>query len=278
MPRFIQNQQSKLENHGLPNGKVLILELNYRWGKKNEPVAKKKFRELLLKLNIHKGFVMKDEIGLRRSTKHPHLAASCDFLFDCSCDLCSAHGGRGVGEVKCPWSHQNHRVKDAAKADKNFALFVDEAGELKLKSNHQYYYQVQVQMNVTDRKFALFVCFTKVDLCHVFVPYDSAFVDRILGPTRDFFIQVVLPELVAKTFTNPKKQSCVVPPTNPSYMVCICGISDEKIQTLRCSNENCMIKSFHVPCILKMLKRKTLPKVFKCADCQKEEKKLKKKK
>lgn len=251
----------------------------FSWGKAKEATAKNAFIRLLREQGLHKGFLFVADVGLRISTEHPFLAASCDFLFDCPCVACKPLGGRAVGEIKCPWSHRDEMVRDAARKDKDFALCVDhDSGELKMKTNHAYYFQMQVQMLVTKRSFGFFVCYTTKDTQYVTVHYDSHFIETLLSPARDFFVQVMLPELVAKHFTRQFKSVEKIDSNHPkscdegnnaSYLPCICQKSDENLQTLRCSNEECVIKMFHVQCILKMLKRKTLPRVFTCSDCKK---------
>lgn len=208
--------------------------------------------------------------GLRISPEHPFLGASPDFLFDCPCTKCAPFQGKGVGEIKCPWSHKSHTVRHAALTDPQFALFIhSDSHELELKRNHSYFYQVQVQMGVTKRLLALFVCYTQIDVAFATVPFDPDFFNNLVSPSRSFFVRAVLPEIVANHFT--KKTLTSVNEIQPGvYMPCFCKKQlDDSVQLLRCSNEDCAIKSYHIPCILTMLSRKTLPKIFTCKDCKK---------
>ena len=57
------------------------------------------------------------------------LGASADGVVDCGC--C----GKGVLDIKCPFTHKTHTAHEAANMDSNFCLNTD----LTLKTGHKYY-------------------------------------------------------------------------------------------------------------------------------------------
>ena len=96
----------------------------------------------------HKDFAL-EKCGVFIDKEYPRMHATPDFL--CSCSCC----GKGCGEVKCPYSiddcdFDSYTAKKGACLEK-----VD--GKIRLKRNHQYYYQVQQQLRITGRQFNDFV-------------------------------------------------------------------------------------------------------------------------
>jgi len=62
-------------------------------------------------------------------------------------------------EIKCPFSIKYFTPQDAHKAKK--LKFMDmQSGKLFLKKNHSYYFQVQGQLHITNRKYCYFVVWT----------------------------------------------------------------------------------------------------------------------
>lgn len=82
-----------------------------------------------------------------QSVEHPYFGASPDEIVYCSC--C----GPGICEVKVMaclvlvhdsfYCHKDDDMETASD-DKNFCLQKVDDGNLKLKTNHQYYYQVRL--------------------------------------------------------------------------------------------------------------------------------------
>ena len=96
------------------------------------------------------------ESGLVINPKWPVIGASPDGVVSCIC--C----GNGVLEIKCPYSHQNTHIQDAASQDSTFCLKkVD--GSLRLDNSHTYYYQIQTQLFVCDVEYCDFCVCTFVE-------------------------------------------------------------------------------------------------------------------
>lgn len=73
---------------------------------------------------------------------HPHLAASPDGVWSCSC--C----GSGTLEIKCPFKYKDSL--DGIDNDSQFCLSIDD-GLLEVSYPYYTYYQVQFQMFVAHK-------------------------------------------------------------------------------------------------------------------------------
>lgn len=87
--------------------------------------------------------------GLFVDKKLTFLAASPDGLID----------NNSLIEIKCPASIKDYTPQEAFENKKlKFMNLIE--GELKLKTSHDYYYQVQGQLHITDRKYCYFAVWT----------------------------------------------------------------------------------------------------------------------
>ena len=127
----------------------------------------------------------------------PFIGASPDGVVSCKC--C----GTGVLEIKCPYKLRSESL-EVALQDKAFCL--ESCGDsVRLKRSHPYFLQVQTQLFVCDVEYCDFcVClFTEEDDIHIErVLRDKTVWQECLGQCTDFFVQCLLPELVAKWFTS----------------------------------------------------------------------------
>ncbi|KZS20837.1 Uncharacterized protein APZ42_012369, partial [Daphnia magna] len=127
-----------------------------QWGIKHESSAINLLKQLMNTNKLHQEFVV-SENGLYVSLSHGYLAATPDGISHCKCH------GKAVIEVKCPFSHKDRTLEQAAIIDPNFCLYVDEDGILKLKRSHPYFYQVQQQMFVCEITKCFFCVYTSKD-------------------------------------------------------------------------------------------------------------------
>lgn len=101
------------------------------WGNKNEKIALEVYIDQVSKQ--HEGFnVIRS--GLVINPEFPHMGASPDGVVSCTC--C----GKGIVEIKCPWSLKDKAFKDLENTSK---FSIKDGG---LKKNHAYYIQVQAQL------------------------------------------------------------------------------------------------------------------------------------
>ena len=169
----------------------------FRWGCSHEADAITAYKQFLsAKGHIN---VEIEEAGLFLSDSVFYLGATPDALVNCDC--C----GMGIAEVKCPYCKRDSFLEDAAK-DKNFCLQTHD-GLTSLKTDHQYYYQVQCQLYVTKKSYCDFVVYTSPEYttCQIFVErhtLNEQFMERCIRICKLFYIHCVLPELVGKFFTR----------------------------------------------------------------------------
>jgi hypothetical protein len=114
------------------------------------------------------------------------LAASPDGLVGCD----------GIVEVKCPWNVKDLTVLDAVKARKIKYAEKKKDG-LHVKMDHNYSYQIQGQLHITQRDFCLFVVYTKRGIFVEKIERDRKFwKEKILPKLEKFFFQYFLPEKI----------------------------------------------------------------------------------
>ena len=169
------------------------------YGSKNE----KKARELYYKTSIknHDDFEL-SESGLVINPKWPVIGASPDGVVNCTC--C----GKGVLEIKCPYSHQNTHIQDAASRDRTFYL-KEVDGSLQLDNSHAYYYQIQTQLFVSNVEYCDFCVCTFVEDdeskgLHIERIYkNETFWSDCISKAEQFFKTCLLPEILGKYYTRP---------------------------------------------------------------------------
>ena len=150
------------------------------WGKEKEPEALSLVVEGLS--TCHSG-VQLHPAGLVVSGEHPYLGASPDGYLTCVC--CNQ---RRTVEVKCPFS-----IKDSDPSD---APYLDPAGNL--QKGHKYYAQVQGQLALTGLKECIFGVYTTKGVHSCVVEYDPVFVNSMMPVLRSFYMDKVLPVMLAK--------------------------------------------------------------------------------
>ena len=122
-----------------------------KWGLDHESVAFKayevQFKELHTTLNLRKsGFY----VGCQG-----FLGASLDGVLE------DGEGNMaGILEIKCPYSAANFSVREACQKLDDFYCYIDDNKEIKLRTNHAYYYQIMGTMGITSASFCDVVIWT----------------------------------------------------------------------------------------------------------------------
>ena len=131
--------------------------------------------------------------GLFVCEKLPYLAASPDGLVECDC--CD----RRVLELKCPYC-----LKSEVKSIKDVPYLKDGC----LKEDHDYYYQMQMQMLCTKTKYAdFFVWSPRIHegIYHLErVPRNVNICEVIIRKSYTFFVESIIPELLGMYYTTRK--------------------------------------------------------------------------
>ena len=124
--------------------------------------------------------------GIWVSLEHNEICGSPDGLID----------DDGVLEIKCPYSARDFETIKEASSKHQIGLKYDKDGNPQLPKTHKYYYQVQAQMYVTERKFCDFVVWSRHDLVCVRIPRDDTFIQQKLTKVLEFYKEYILPEII----------------------------------------------------------------------------------
>jgi len=145
-----------------------------------------------------KGNVSVQSIGLVVSKMHPFLAASPDGL------ITEEGGNTGLIEIKNLLQNNKYSIEEAIQKVKNFCLEKDKNQNKCLKKNHEYYFQIQGQLNILNKDWCDFVL-RRTN------PYDihieRIFIDRslwksMLPKLEAFYFKFLLPELSHPRFNS----------------------------------------------------------------------------
>ena len=161
-----------------------------QWGREHEPDARQAYLQTkgTNYLLTHSGLVIDAE--------HGWLACSPDDLVqDCSAEPENQHG---LVEYKCPYSARDTTVEESCKK-KDFMSTLHNS-EVTLKRTHKYYYQVQGQMAICQKKWCDFVIWTPSSLSIERIAFDPQFWQETLLKLERFYDQAVLPELASPRF------------------------------------------------------------------------------
>lgn len=190
--------------------------------------------------------------GLHLSAAYPFIGATPDAITSCSC--C----GRGVVEFKCPFL-----LRDAQDITTSISCLSYTGGKLQLLDNHAYYYQIQTQMTVCHVDFCDFVVWGPNVLHIERVRRNDQFCRNIFSSARQFFRNVILPELLSRYYTRQDRSREEQPADTVEY--CFCRGPDTG-KMVACDNEACSYKWFHFSCV--GLKRAPKEKKWFCPECK----------
>ena len=195
--------------------------------------------------------------GLFINPSYPHIGATPDGLVSCTC--C----GDGVMEVKCPHCLTERDIPDLVD-EPNFCLVSSESGSVQLSRDHQYYFQVQAQIYVSQKAYCDFVVWGPKSVHIEHVLPDSTFWEQCLERATQFYVLGVLPELLGKWYTLHPKSSTATTVIDLSSTVCYCR-QGEAGSMVTCGSGTCKIKKFHLIC----LGLKSVPKrKWLCPQCK----------
>lgn len=128
---------------------------------------------------------------------YPYIGATPDGIINCDC--CSD----GIIEIKCPYINKDSTITEISQKKSSY-LISDEAGNICLDMNHDYYYQIQTQLLCSSASYCDFIVWTNNDF-HVERIYpDELIQETIAEKAHIFFNLCILPELLAKWYSNSK--------------------------------------------------------------------------
>ena len=209
-----------------------------QYGCKYENIAREEHIESYSK--IHKTFfVIKS--GLILHPSYPFFGATPDRIVNCSC--C----GPGVLEIKCPF-HCKEKSFENATIQGSFCLEEDNSG-LRLKVDHAYYYQVQLQMKICQVEYVDFVLLREEEMFVQRIVMDREFIDDAIEKIEPYIKLAILPELMGKWFT---KQNMILNEDETPQQLdhqeednwCYCKRGEDYSAMIGCDNDQCPIQWF----------------------------------
>jgi len=227
--------------------KITTKEMKY--GRDSEPKAFDKYYQTMKA--EHSNFTLKNT-GLHINHKFPYIGASPDGITSCDCH------GKGLLEIKCPYNFRNGLAD--YKNSKNCPITQDN----KMKESHEYYFQVQLQMLVTETKHSDFFVWSQSkseneSAITIRVEKNETFCKSLKSKIEDVFMQVILPELVTRK----------IDPSNEQYQKLYCYCQRPCFEPMiGCDNNNCKVAWFHYACV-NLSRTPPEKKQWFCPDCRK---------
>ena len=159
------------------------------WGQQAEPIALAQY-----KLQKEKqGYAVKGkDLGLVVNPHFPYLGASPDWFVELRKD---GKVTKGPVEVKSLSKYKELTPKEAANFD-TFYSYKD--GMMKLDCDHQYYYQIQGQLEICGVEWCDLVVWTPVGMAVERIFRNKEFWGDCLSALTDFYFKYVLPALIKK--------------------------------------------------------------------------------
>ncbi|XP_062704872.1 uncharacterized protein LOC115267337 [Aedes albopictus] len=152
----------------------------------------------MFKYKNHENFSSRKS-GLIVNPLYSYFAASPDFIFECSC--CT----KVVVEVKCPFKFEKFSREEGINSllNRQHPYIVRESVDnIALNHNHEYYYQIQMQIFLSNASYGLFVIWAKNFTLFIKVNKNDAFWQEKSQKAEQFFENVLAPEIIANHFTS----------------------------------------------------------------------------
>lgn len=147
-----------------------------------------------------------------------------------------------------------------------------------LEKDHEYYYQIQLQIFVAECREAVLAVFNGYqDMEYVTIKRDEELIEKMISKGKLFFLTYLLPELISKRFSSakilPNSVLSSTASTHPTLnqFIFSCQDNTKTDETVSCSSELCVIKIYHKKCT----KSIRFPTNWMCVSCKKETAKLK---
>jgi hypothetical protein len=143
---------------------------NLQYGRAMEPLARKKFEDVICIQVLKCGLVIK--------RSQPWLCCSPDGL------IRNVDGTFSLLEIKCPVSNRNSKIN------------VNYITNGNLNKKHCYFTQLQVQMYVCNVAKCHFFVFSEIDYVHLEIEMDPEFLNKTIPHLESIYFKKVLPSLL----------------------------------------------------------------------------------
>lgn len=148
-----------------------------QWGRNHEKNGIE-FLKSQLKLDVQPTGIWLSSSGL--------LGASPDGLV----------GDDAIVEVKCPFTYKNDILAEKLKCEPNkYIVYYDENGKICINQNHNYFHQIQGNLEILKRAKCYLCIWTLKEVTTVIVPYDPSWKENI-SILESFYFNNYLPKLL----------------------------------------------------------------------------------
>ena len=156
------------------------------WGRRKEKDARTLYeKQMRVKLGRK---VDTQDCGLFVHPVHGWLAATPDAVVEIDGEQ------SGILEVKCPYTERDNTVENAC-LNPTFCCDINQ-GNLRLKVEHNYYHQVQLQLYVTGTKWCDFCVFMIKGIGIQRIYPDTLWQSTNIPKLEDFYDNMLLPEIL----------------------------------------------------------------------------------
>ena len=102
-------------------------------------------------------------------------------------------------EVKCPYTWRNDsiipdHVQDAT--GKSYITLNSSSGKVELKTNHDYWHQIQGQLHLTNRKYCFLLVWTTKQMISITVDKDIEWGKNNIPKLQDFYVSHMIPAML----------------------------------------------------------------------------------
>ncbi|XP_061620872.1 uncharacterized protein LOC133473279 isoform X4 [Phyllopteryx taeniolatus] len=167
-------------------------EKDTRWGCQHEKSAMKLYSSI--QATSHTDF-RTSECGFIVWKEKPHMGASPDAIVSCKC--C----GFGCLEIKCSRC-RNPKSLTAVEHDHPYRLCSDDLGNISLKRDSAYYFQVQAQIRITQSNYCDFVVIHEDTISVQRIKSDKDFFNAVADTVNILYRHLILPELLGKLYSR----------------------------------------------------------------------------
>ncbi|XP_065088846.1 uncharacterized protein LOC135710255 [Ochlerotatus camptorhynchus] len=158
-----------------------------RYGRINETRAKKSIEK---EFQHHRNVCFED-CGIFIHQSKPYMAATPDYLVECDC--C----GKACIEIKCPF-----RLSNKQQSFNDLEYLVSDGDSFKIRTDHEYYLQVQSQIYASNARFGYFYVWSEVDQLCICVEKNTKLWEDSCKKAQVYFQNIILPELLGNYYSN----------------------------------------------------------------------------
>ena len=209
-----------------------------KWGIEKEDLARRHY--IAEMASLHQGFQCTMS-GLVVDPQYPFLGASPDALIECCC--CD---GKGIVEIKCPFSSKDHHPSELHKLKNSFL------NEIGLCQNHKYFTQVQGQLAICRKEYCDFVVWTPQGILIERIRENTNFTESLIRKLTKFYVEHMLPEVLTHNSLDasrlPASSDSDAATSDEEVKYCLCQ-EGEHGKMICCDNPECKILWFHYKCV-----------------------------